>query len=250
MPKAWKKEKEPLWAKLDREAREYIHARETDVVKGFDQYSTGHKSWQELVSPFQPVLQQHPNVNPVQLLQNLMKNHLAIIQGSPEQKKQLAQALLKSYGIDLGGAPAQAAAPVPPEVQFAINEARAAKEHAQRLEQWQQQQDLERNRQLVEAFMADPKNKHFEEVADDIQILLKTGAAPTLEKAYEMAVWTNPTVRAKIIAEQAAGEPTPKKPPLNVNGSGGSPPPKPKTYEETINAVMEKNYGPGWQNQH
>src|SRR5688572_9606484 len=36
MPKAWKKEKEPLWSKLDREAREYIHARETDVVKGFD----------------------------------------------------------------------------------------------------------------------------------------------------------------------------------------------------------------------
>lgn len=245
LPKAWKKEKEPLWAKLDREAREYIHARENDVVKGFEQYSTGHKSWNELISPFQPVIQQNPDVNPVQLMQNLMRNHLAIIQGSPEQKKQLAQALLKSYGIDLGGQN-QPQAALPQEVQFALQEARAAKEAAARLEKRHADAELEQNRQKVEKFMADPANKYFEEVADDIMLLLKTGAAPTLEAAYEKAIWTNPSVRAKVIAEQATAPKDPPKKPLNVDGSGGTPPKKPKTFEETTDSIMEKHYGPNW----
>lgn len=249
MPKAWKMEKKALWDRLqaDREIREYIHTRESDVVKGFDQYSTGHKSWTELTTPFQSVLQQHPNVNPVQLMQSLMKNHLAIVQGSPEQKKQLASALLKSYGIELG-TPGNPAPTPPPEVQQALHEARQAREYIQRFEATQQQEALRRNTEIVEAFAADPKHKYFAELGDDIIHLMQTGAAPSLEKAYEQACWINPAVRAKILAEQSENKPPPAKQPLNVNGSGGTPPTKPKTFEDTVDGIMEKHYGPNYRN--
>lgn len=101
LPKAWKKEKEALWSKMDREAQEYLTARESDVLKGLESYSGSHKRWTSLVQPFEPVLQQYPDVDPVALMQNLMHNHLAIVRGTPEQKAQLAQKLLESYGISL-----------------------------------------------------------------------------------------------------------------------------------------------------
>lgn len=256
MPKAWKKEKEPLWSKLDREAREYIYARENDVLKGFEQYSTGHKSWNELISPFQAVIQQHPNVNPVQVMQNLMRNHLTILGASPEQKRVMAQNLLKSYGIDLGASagpnPGAQTPPVtlPPEIQETLQIVPQLRDELGRFKAAEQERTLAENVAKVQAFAANPANKYFEEVTDDIMHFLQTGAAPTLEKAYEMAIWNNPAVRAKLLAEQAAGAPVPPKPPLNVNGTGGTPPTKPKTFEDSISSVMEKHYGAEWRNTH
>lgn len=257
MPKAWKAEKKAVWDRLmaDKEAREYIHAREEDVVKGITQYSTGHKSWQELTSPFQNVLQQHPNVNPVQLMQNLMKNHLGILQATPEQKKVIALNLLKSYGIDLGNpagaAPGGAQPPaLPPELQQTIQTVGQLRDELGRFKAIEEKRSLDETVRVIEAFAKDPKNKYFDEVSDDIQHLIQTGAAATLEKAYEMACWTNPVVRAKVIADTSA-TPTPPKTPLNIEGStGGTPSKKPAKFEDTIDAVMEKNYGPNWKLAH
>jgi hypothetical protein len=256
MPKAWKMEKKALWDRLqaDKEIREYIHAREQDVVKGFDQYATGHKSWTELTTPFQSVLQQHPNVNPIQLMQTLLRNHLGILQSTPEQKRVMAQHLLKSYGIDLGnpaaGGPPNGGSQLPPEVQQTLQTVGQLRDELGRFKADAQAQAIEANRQLVAAFAAKPENKHFEEVGDDILHLLQTGAAPSLEKAYEMACWMNPVVREKILAEKAAAAPPPPKPPINVNGSGGTPPTKPKTGDDTLDEVMVKHYGPNWKTAH
>lgn len=248
LPKAWKKEKEPLWAKMDKEAREYIYSRENDVVKGFEQYSTGHKNWTELTTPFQQVISQHPDVNPVQVMQNLMKNHLALLQATPEQKKAMAQTLLKSYNIDMGTGTAQQA--LPPEVQQALGTVGQLRDELGRFKADLSARQVEDNKKIVEAFASDPANKYFEEVADDIIHLLQTGAAPALDKAYEMAIWANPAVRAKLLAEQAVDSTTSSKKPLNVEGSGGTPPTKPKTFEDSIEAVMVKNYGANWKQAH
>jgi len=251
MPKAWKKEKQSVWDSLagNKDVREYIHAREADVVKGFDQYATGYKSWNELISPFQQVIAAHPNVNPVQVMQNLMKNHLALLSASPEQKRAMAQHLLKSYGVDLGTPGAPPAAQIPPEVAALQGEVGQLRDALGRFTSAEQTRQLEANKQLVESFAKDPANKHFDEVADDILHLIQTGAAPDLKTAYEMACWTNPVVRAKLLAEQP-GKPVPPKP-LNVEGmNGGTPPAKPKTFEDTLESVMVKNYGEGWRNAH
>jgi len=54
----------------------------------------------------------------------------------------------------------------------------------------------------VHSFAADPKNIYFEELANDIAHLLRTKAEPSVEKAYEAAIWRNPAVRAKELARQ------------------------------------------------
>lgn len=56
----------------------------------------------------------------------------------------------------------------------------------------------------VEAFAADPKNLYFENVREDMGILIREGRAKTLQEAYDKATWANPEIRAILIAEQAA----------------------------------------------
>lgn len=249
-PKAWKKEKEPLWARLDRETREYIDAREKDVVRGFDMYSTGHKNWNELISPFEPIIKQHPHVNPVQVMQTLMKNHLALVQSDENQRVQLAVNLLKGYGIDpskLAGLQSQAPAQnqLSPEVQRALNEVNQIKQTFTQFQEQQRQAQVAELEKQVEAFASDPKNKFFDEVADDIQRFLSSGAAQDLPSAYELACYANPAVRAKIIAEQAAPQTPPKNAPLNVSDTGEGTPrsKKPETIDDTINATVRRLYG-------
>jgi hypothetical protein len=56
----------------------------------------------------------------------------------------------------------------------------------------------------VKAFMADPKNKHFESVASTVAILLRNDRSLSLQDAYDRAVWADPQIRAELQREQAA----------------------------------------------
>ena len=56
----------------------------------------------------------------------------------------------------------------------------------------------------VEKFASDPANLYFNELTDDMEQLIRSGAAPDLPAAYEKAIWLNPAVRAKEIARLSA----------------------------------------------
>lgn len=241
MPKAWKKEMETHWGTLSPDVKKYIQSREEDVVKGFGQYSTGHKNWNDLVAPFQETLAKYPQVNPVQLAQNLLKNHLAVVNSTPEQRRALVAQIAKGYGVDIGNPAAGGQAPSPqvdPRIDSLESTLRGMIEAQQRAE-------YEKNLSVVEAFAADPKNRFFPEVADDIMRLLQTGVVKDLQAAYEMAIWSNPAVRAKLIAEQGSGVPAPKIPaPVDVQPTDTGTPAKgkPLTIEDTINSVVRKHF--------
>lgn len=242
MPQAWKKEMESHWGPLSPDVKKYIQSREEDIKKGILQYSDGHKRWNDLVTPFQETLAKYPQVNPVQLMQNLVRNHLSVVNATPEQRRALVAQIAKGYGVDLGaspGASAPAAPPVDPRVD-------ALESTLRQMIQAQQQAEYSKNLQVVEAFAADPKNKFFPEVADDIMRLLQTGVVKDLQAAYEMAIWSNPAVRAKIIAEQASGETPPTSKPsvteVQTTDSGTPVKAKPATIEDTIKSVVAKHY--------
>jgi hypothetical protein len=221
--------------KLDREAQEYLVTRENDVQKGFEQYGSGHKNWQELTKPFQPVLQQYPDVNPVQLMQNLMHNHLQILQGTPEQKVNLARQLLKSYGIDLPGVDSANPAPGNFELQSLRQELSEAKQTLRSLLSTQQELSTKDSLKVVQAFAAKPENKYFAQVAPDVLRFLQTGAAETLEAAYELACYANPSVRAELMKTPSSPPAAPKLP--NVDGSKTGTPGKrttPTNIDDTI----------------
>lgn len=244
LPKAWKREMEPVWATLSPEARKYIQSREADIVKGLDQYSGSHKNWSKLIEPYQSLLQESPQVDPVQLMQNLMNNHLAIVRATPEQKWGLAQKLLQAYGIQIPQTGGEATPPqgLPPEVQQALGRVSGMERNLQTLQQSMQQQAIAEQTKVIATFASDPKHKHFEEVGDDILRLLKTGAADSLESAYDMAIWANPAVRQKLLDEQIKAAKTPAKAPTNIVSSGEGTPSKQKdkTIDDTIQSIVAK----------
>jgi hypothetical protein len=58
----------------------------------------------------------------------------------------------------------------------------------------------------VEAFKADPKNIYFENLRQDMAILVQTGKATTIQDAYEAARWLHPEIRGILINEANGGK--------------------------------------------
>lgn len=254
LPAAWKKDMETHWTGLPPEVRQYVHNREQQVLSGINGYAKNAKAWEELISPFQPVLQQAPNLNPVPILQGLMQSHLALSNPNlpATQKAQLLREVAKAYKVELAETASAAASQgvdITRHPEFV-----AMSQRLQQLEGgWQAQRQQEYNARLadtsknVEAFFADPKNTFAEEVANDILHFIQTGAAADLQAAYDMAIWSNPTVRAKLLAKQAEEAAAAAKPPVtNVEGTGtaGKRGAKTKTIDDTIDEVIAKHANP------
>lgn len=252
LPKSWKKDMEPHWARLPPEVHDYIYNREADVMRGIQLYQQGHQAWQQTVSPFAEILKQHPGVNAVQLFQNLGHNHLALLQAEGPAKIELAKKLLSGYGIDLASLSGEAAS----QPDATMKELLALRQELYSLKngftQTQQsafQAAVDEEGKRVAQFMSDPKNPYAEEVAPDMLRYIQTGVASDLTDAYEKAVWANPQIRAKLIAEQAR-TPAPEnqggaKPRVtNIDSSPDAAPRKPKKgdWRSTVDGVVAKNF--------
>lgn len=226
MPKAWKKEMEAHWKGLPKEVHDYVYEREGNVSRGIQSYKDGFDRWTKLTAPFAKQLEEAgPDFDSVGLLTNLLQSHIALSNGDPAARQAMAQQLLTAYGIDLSSAAPPA---VPNEV-------------LQRLSNIENHFETEKKRMalnLVETFFSDPKNKYAKDLQDDILRNVQRG--DTLEAAYESAMWTNPKVRAKLIAEQAGGG---SPAPLNLEGnpSNNAPAPRKGTMDDTIAGIVAKH---------
>lgn len=233
LPKAWKKEMQAYWEKLDPAVHDYVYQREADVMRGIQQYQEGHKRWSDLTTPFQQILEQNPGVDPIALFQTLARNHLALVQAPEAQKAQLAMKLLAQYGLDpskLTGSGSQPASQpqTDPQIAAALQRLERLEGHISQSQKLAQQAELEKSIKQVEAFFGDKEKYPFaEDAMDDIQQLLASRAADSLERAYEMAIWTNPAIREKVLAAQqaASAKPGPKLP--NLESSGAAKPTSP-----------------------
>ena len=203
-PGTWRKEAAAVWAKLDPVARQEVLKREQDIFQGLEGYKADAqmgRSLQQVLQPYQHIFQQL-GINPVQQLAGLLNTHHALATGDPATKAQLMQRIIKDYGIDPNALrPAEDAPYVAPEVQNLQN-------LVQRLQSRLDGQDQQRFTAAqasaakdVETFAANPANKYFDEVANDIAHLLSTKSAGSLQEAYEKAVWLNPVVRTKHLAD-------------------------------------------------
>ena len=191
-PASWAKDKHEIWANLPPEAQDYYEQREKQMLDGLEQYKQGYQFASEIqrtIEPFQGMLEQF-GVNPTEAIGNLFQWNQALQNGTLEQRQQAFIAL----GNNLGIIPQEGQPQIDPRTQEL--QARVARMEAQ--ERQREQQAYQQNYQKVESevavFAADPKNEHFDTVADDVIAILKTGA--TLQDAYEKAVWANPVTRA------------------------------------------------------
>lgn len=258
LPKAWKKDMEAHWGSLPEPVRQYVHTRETQILDGIKGYARGHDNWNRLVEPYQQILSQNPNIDPVELMSGLARNHLILVNGTAEQKRTLYKHMAQHYGITQAeakelaqgategtpaGAPAQPAAPADG---FTPKQVQALQQMLQPLLQPIQQQRLQEVRQTVDAFFSDAKNKYAEEVADDMLSLFQQGRAQTMSEAYEMAVMRNPAIKAKYLADLAEeAQPSGPGPSTTNVKSSTTPatPAAPGSIDDTMKAVIAKHYG-------
>lgn len=203
-PRTWRKEASEKWATLPPEVQKEVLKREEDIFRGLESYKADAqvgKSVQHIVAPYLPLLQA-AGLDPLQQIDGLMRAHHALATGTPEQKAAVFQRLAQEYQVSLGGETPY----IDPQVaalQKQLSEVQSRLMGRERQEADQARTTLQRE---IDTFAADPAHPHFDEVANDIAGLLRSGAAANLNEAYEKAIWLNPVTRGKEQARLAALE--------------------------------------------
>ena len=205
MPKSWAKDTEELWNSLPDAAKEQFEKREKQMLDGLEQYKgdAGYgRQMREVTQPYESFIKSQ-GVDAPKAVQYLLNAHYRLSTAPAAEKQQYFAHMAKSYGIDLTGMkPAEGAAELPPEIRSVQEDVRALKERDAAREAAAQEEARQKIANEVQTFAQDPKNKYFDECADEIAALIQAGH--TLEAAYEKAVYANPVTRAKEIARLQA----------------------------------------------
>lgn len=210
-PRTWRPEAAAAWATLPPTVQDEVLKREEEIFRGIEQYKTQAnygKELQQALAPFEPLLQRF-NASPAQAVSQLMSVQQVLISGTPEEKRQLVESVIRTYGINMGQ-PGEEPPYVDPQVADLRQKLAAIESNQQRAEASRQAEIRATLKAELDAFAADPAHPYFDEVAEDIGALLRGGGAKGLKDAYEKAVWANPVTRAKeqsrALAEAQAKE--------------------------------------------
>ena len=194
-PKTWRPEAAAHFATLPSEVQKEILKREEDIFRGLEGYKADASIGKALKSVVQPYTElfQSQGIDPMQQVSGLMRAHIALATGTPEQKQQFFQHLASEYGVELSGEMPY----VDPQVADLQKQLASLQSRLNGREQQEATQARAKLQAEIEAFASDPAHTYFDEVANDIAGLLKSGAAKDLSDAYEKAIWANPITRAK-----------------------------------------------------
>lgn len=207
-PKTWRKEVSAHWAALPSEVKSEILRREGDIFTGLESYKVDAnlgKTVKSIVAPYEQILRSQ-NIDPLNVIQGLMQSHHLLATGTPQQKQDLLQRIVRDYKIDASALGQSAGEPpyVDPAVAALQTELGAVKSQLSAVEQHRVDQRRAEVSKQVDAFASDTKNIYWVDVADDMTQLLAKGVVGTLQEAYDRAVWTNPVTREKEIARTTA----------------------------------------------
>jgi hypothetical protein len=245
-PKSWKGEMHPHYSKVDPQVRQYIHEREKQALDGLMQYKTQWDPYSKINEQFKPWFEHYgkQGVTPDQVYQRMIQSHIALSSpGMPqEQKLEYLKALVKDYGLEttLRSMFGQSAPPASPEAGMQpqpnmdlspilnpLQERLGRMEQTfQTIQQREEEEKVKKVNEQVSNFLNDPKNEFAKELVPDMERLIKTNYAETLEQAYEAACQLNPGVRAKILNREIEKATQPRKPgPPNVRSGKSTPTP-------------------------
>ena len=201
-PKTWRPEAAAKFATLPPEVQQEVLKREEDIFKGLESYKADASIGKALKGVVQPYLQmfQSQGIDPMQQVSGLMRAHVALATGTPEQKQQFFQHLAKEYGVDLG----TEAPYVDPQVAGLQKQLSDLQSRLHGREQHEANEARSKLQAEIDSFASDPAHQYFDEVANDIAGLLRSGAAKDLKDAYDKAIWANPITRAKEQARLTA----------------------------------------------
>lgn len=224
-PEAFSKEAKAEWAKTPPTVQQAILKREQDVLKGVQELKGRYSDIDKSLEPHIDAIRRHGHT-PAQAVSQLFGWFQALA-GNPEQA---FPALAKSFNYDIakiaaaagqqqdGKAPVQGqpGGEIPPAVQKYINDMhqevaglkQAMTEKIGGLESTFQQQSEAKTQEVLMNWAKD--KPHFESVRGLMAQLISSGAVPLkngqvdLDGAYDMAIYSNPDVRTKLLSEQEA----------------------------------------------
>lgn len=201
-PVSWAADAKASWAALPPAIQNAVIKREAEVSNGFKQKSEEVRRYEGMIAP---VAQEAARLGmqPDQAINALMAAHHALQQNPAAALAQLAQ----QYNVDLttlaSNPPATQTQRFDPMVSQLTHTVSTLE---QRLSGFLQNQTLS----VVDRFAQE--HPHYAAVEDQIAQIIPMvqqsnpglNAQEVLEKAYEQAIWINPDVRSKLIAEQTA----------------------------------------------
>lgn len=198
-PSAWAKEMHEHYAKLDPAVQDYIDEREKSMFTGIAQYKEFNefgKQMSQAIAPYRDLIQRE-GIDAPRAVQALMNAHKMLRESPAEQKQQYFMQLARDYGVDLGQQQDEQQQ-IDPTVKALMNKVSNLEGSINQSKQAEREAAYKAITSEVEAFASDKAHPYFDEVSDDIVMLLKTGAE--LKDAYEKAVWANPVTRQKEIS--------------------------------------------------
>ena len=263
-PVAWRGVAKQHWNELPQPVREEAVRRERDINAALRESAEARQRWgqfEEAIAPFQANIAAS-GVDPLTATRSLMQTEAGLRMGSVQQKAQIVANIVQQYGIDLrtldsvlaGQAPQQGGQNghddsrlleaidqrLAPVYQYMGDQKQTAQEAEQRA--------VEEAQADVDRFAADPNNVFFEDVRDDMFLLVdaadRAGRQMTIEQAYRAAVNSNPKIaaleqkrQAALTAQKTAQSLESKK---RAAASIAAPSPQPASAPTTLRGAIEE----------
>ncbi len=196
------------WGKLDPEVQAAWTERDANYEKGIQRYKERAETadrFESAFAPYQETLKQ-VGATPEQAIQTLLGLDHILRHGQPAEKAALINQMAQQFNV-----PLEHLSQVGPLQQQLLAQAQQLHAHqAQQSAAQQQQAQRELDALTSEVVKFSEGKEHFETVQTEMYALLpgiaqqNPNATPQekLQKAYDLAVVANPTVRAALAAQQ------------------------------------------------
>lgn len=199
------------WNTVPREFQEFWAKRERDMSQNFDQTAEARKfasEFQETLSPYMPLFQQH-NIKASQYVGQLLQVSHALQFGDAKQKAQIIANLIHSNKPDpqalsqfLSGQ-AVAVAPPPTAPQKSVDQL-----VEERISKQRDESVMTEGSEALKAFRTDPANEFFSDVSElmgkalDAGIVSGASWPEVWKNAYDWACKNHPEV-SQVVAQRA-----------------------------------------------
>ena len=200
----------PDYIKTDLDKREKDFSKNIAKSAEFVKHSQAIRN---IEAPYQAMMQSL-GANSMMAYQDHLKHAYTLNHGSQEQKVQLVQNILRTFGIEIPSNQGfkedweddfQNSSP-DPKVEHLTNQVNVLTNVINGQEQKSRDSQQHKADMVIDSFRNDPKHKYFDEVNPLMQGILQSGQARNLDEAYEMATMAHPKVRTSVLANKNGKE--------------------------------------------
>lgn len=206
-PQQWAEEDKEVFRNLPKEGQDFLLRRHRDMEADYTRKTQEVADVRKALEPIQQSLELN-GISQGDYISRLR----AADQYLAQSPKEAIQWLANNYGVNLSEVGQSGESEddefKDPYVQQLERKVQELEGKFQSREQQEQEQSQQQLVQQVNEFAqatdesGNTKHPHFEEVKTHMGALMQSGAANTLEEAYDQAVWARPDLREKLLEDQ------------------------------------------------